>query len=519
MLRIIHKNSYLKRSFSTFSQTLFQNEKFDLKTSNEEPSQSVSQKTKRIQIEPFIKNVFAGKYIYDYLKYPEYENNHELSIMNSVLVDPIKKLKSKQMSKEAYDLYNNLTLYSSSIPKMYGGLNLSQSTSTYISRLLEEYGANGSISYGINYIYNNELAAKSIAMYGSAQQKSNYLTKISNGELKTAFCYSEPDNGCDPARFQTRADEEKDGSFLINGKKGWVTLIPKIKKDDKGDVLFVVFCKIYDKLDKDVASLSAFLIEKNTEGVVMKKKFSDSQEFDIYEVEFNNVKANSSSLLGSLGAGFDIATKLIENSYHLVGALCVGILKTALRDTVDFCINTKRFGKSISEYTIVKERISDIDTRIYSMESMVYHCAGIIDSFEIADIGCESALTKIFCTESLKWGLDECLKIMATAAYSSEQDELKLKKNMNHANILANLLKTNDILRLHGKYTSIFLHSLIQFHFTLITFYIQLRIPYRSSNPKIWVFGLDLDGKPKTMKSRPKSKIRFFFGFLNSKFS
>jgi len=47
-------------------------------------------------------------------------------------------------------------------------LNLSQSTSTYISRLLEEYGANGSISYGINYIYNNELAAKSIAPKGKA---------------------------------------------------------------------------------------------------------------------------------------------------------------------------------------------------------------------------------------------------------------------------------------------------------------------------------------------------------------
>ena len=452
MLRIIHKNIHLKRSLSRFSQPLLKNEKFDLKTSNEDPSQSVTKPGKRIQNEPFIKNVYAGKYVYDYLKYPEYENNHELSIMNSVLIEPIKKLGKKSISKEAYDLYNNLSLYSSAFPKQYGGLNLNQSTSTYISRLLEEYGRNGSISYGINYIYNNELAAKSIAMYGSAEQKSKYLTKISNGELKAAFCLNEPNNGCDPARFQTTAEEENDGSFIINGKKGWVTLMPTLKKDDTNELVFVVFCKTLDKMDKNLASLSVFLVDKNTEGVSVKKKFPESQEFDLYEIEFNNVKVSRSSLLGSLETGFDIATKLTENAYHLVGALCVGMLKTSLRDVVDFCINTKRFDKSLSEFTIIKERISDIDCRLYAMESMVYMTAGIIDSFEIADIGCESALTKIFCTESLKWGLEECLKIFATAAYSDENNDLRLKNNLNHANILCNLLNTNDILRLHGKF-------------------------------------------------------------------
>ena len=451
MLRTIQKNIYLKRYFSKFSQPLFKNENFDLETPNDNPSQSVAQTGKRIQNEPFIKSVFAGKYVYDYLKYPEYENNHELSIMNKVLIEPIKKLENKSNSKDAYDLYNNLSLYSSAFPKQYGGLNLNQSTSTYISRLLEEYGANHSTSYGINYIYNNELAAKSISMYGSAEQKSKYLTKISNAEMRAAFCYNEPNNGCDPARFQTNAVEGKNGNFVINGKKGWVTVMPRLKKDEANEMVFVVFCKTQDKVDKEAASLNAFLVDKNTEGVSMKKKFSESQEFDLYEIEFNNVNVEATSLLGSLGNGFEIATKLIENAYHLVGALCVGMLKTALRETVEFCINTKRFDKSLSEFTIVKERISDIDSRIYAMESMVYMTAGIIDSFEIADISCESALTKIFCTESLKWGLDECLKILATRAYSNEKGEIHLEKNINHANILSNILNTNDILRLHGK--------------------------------------------------------------------
>ena len=457
MLKIFQKSNIPKRYFTNVTHALLNETQFDLKNLDENKSQSVAHTRKKMQNEPFIKNIYAGSYIYNYLKYPEFENNHELADLTNILVEPIKRLNNKHTSKEAHALYDSLSLYSSAFPKKYGGLNLDQSTSIRISRLLEEYGANQSITFGVNFIYNNELAAKSISMYGTAEQKSKYLTKISNGTLKAAFCLKEPSNGCDVARFVTIANEEKDGSYLITGKKSWVTLLPKVGSElsdetDQSNVVLVVFCKTEDKLEKDVSVLNAFLVEKNAPGVSMKKMISSSRELDLYEIEFDNVKVNaSSSLLGNSGAGLDIANKLIESAYHFVGAVCVGMLKTILRETVDFCINTKRFGKSLSEFPTIKERISELDSRIYAMESMVYLTAGTIDSFEIVDIGCESALTKIFCTESLKWGINQCMQIRATSALNNGDEETSLKKNADYADILLNLINTNDILRLHGK--------------------------------------------------------------------
>ena len=184
----------------------------------------------------------------------------------------------------------------------------------------------------------------------------------------------------------------------------------------------------------------------------MREKLVTKTGLSMYDIEFNNVKAPASSLLGSRGAGLDISRKLLENALHLVGALSIGVLKSVYKETIKFCINAKRFDKSLSEYDIIKERIARIETRLYTMESMVYMTAGIVDSFEVADVEHESAMTKIFCTDSLKACLGECMEILAMAAYSLNDDgEGPLKNSIQDANFLSAMLNTNDILRVAGK--------------------------------------------------------------------
>jgi len=82
------------------------------------------------------------------------------------------------------------------------------------------------------------------------------------------------------------------------------------------------------------------------------------------------------------------------------------------------------------------------------MESMTYFTAGIIDSYEIPDVGSESALTKIFCTEQLKVCIDNCLEILGMGAYKN-LDEFK-RKNLFDVNYLSIMLNTNNFLRLYG---------------------------------------------------------------------
>ena len=79
--------------------------------------------------------------------------------------------------------------------------------------------------------------------------------------------------------------------------------------------------------------------------------------------------------------------------------------------------------------------------------SMTYMTAGIIDSFEIPDVGCETALTKIYCTETLKTCVNSCLQVLAMAGYSSLSEfETSYLTDLNYLSVMFN---TNDYLRLY----------------------------------------------------------------------
>jgi acyl-CoA dehydrogenase family protein 9 len=376
---------------------------------NQNLNQHLNTSQKKIKNEPFIKNLFCGKYIFDYLNYPEYDSNTELNQLNKSYIEPARDYFQKQthdkmvssngeFTADAINKFNSLSLYSSSFPKNYGGYELD---STILTRVIEEMGVFPSLA--VNYIYSNEIAAKCILLFGSSEQKSKYLNRISSGEAKACYCYSEPDNGSDPARFNVIATVDKSSKnseidYVLNGKKSWIASLSN--DPEKNDLVFIVICKTLESDKKEC--VNAFLIEKSTEGLEMSKIVSNNDGLNLYEVNLNNVKVSKRNLLGLPGMGFEIGNKVLENSRFLVGAICVGLLKDLLKETTSFCVNSKRFGKSLSEFPIVKEKIAQIETAIYAMESMTYFTAGIVDSYEIPDVGSESALTKIFCTEQLK---------------------------------------------------------------------------------------------------------------------
>ncbi len=186
------------------------------------------------------------------------------------------------------------------------------------------------LSLGIHLIYNNILAAKSLLMYGSLDQKNKYLKGISTGEIKACFCYSEKDNGVDEARFNVIAKFDTNQSlYILNGKKSWTSILTNDENNAniKNNAVFVVFAKT-ENLSTDLKSnntLNAFLVDKNTRGLTIKKQLKNYNGLNLYEIEFNNVELSSDCLLGSTASGHEISNKISENSYYFVGALCIGL--------------------------------------------------------------------------------------------------------------------------------------------------------------------------------------------------
>lgn len=422
---------------------------------NSQIKSAESESQRQINNKPFVKNLFCGLYEYDYLKFPEYDANYKVEELNQD-VQPVKNFfdssshdqiidKNGNFDVKALEEYKRLGLYSKSLPKEYNGQELD---ATGVARIIEETGRYPSL--GISLIYNNEVAAKSILLYASAEQKDKYLKRIASGDLKACFCYSELDNGCDAVNFKTTARyNSQEKVYILNGSKAWVSMLSNEEDgmNVKQDSVFVVLCKTTNENIDEDASLNAFLVDKNTPGLIMNKQLSNFNGLNLYEIEFDNVILSEASLMGSEGSGYKISTKLNEISRHLVGAISIGLLKDLFKKTVEFVNDTRRFNKSISEFEFVKDRISDIETKLYTMESMTYMTAGIIDSYEVPDVGCESALTKIYCTETLRTCVNSCLDILAMGSYSNLNE---IQTNyLSDLNYLSSMFSTNDFLRLY----------------------------------------------------------------------
>ena len=343
-----------------------------------------------------------------------------------------------------------------------GGL---EADSIKFARILESVGTKPGLC--IHLIIHNEFLLKSLFMYGSSVQKQKYMTQLSDGTLKGAFCFSEPHTGVDAANLKMEAKVvEKTNKLYLNGRKTWVTLPSDLNTAE--NLLLIVIAKVIvnENLNEDENfEISSFIIEKNQilDGELkFNKKLDVSNGLSLYEVVFSNVCVPlNESKLGALDIGYQLTTNLYENSRHLVGAICIGLLKDLYKTTIEHSINSMQFKRSISEFQMIKERLCKIDSRIFAMESMTYLTAGIVDSYEIPDIALEGALTKIYCTEALKASVNDCIQILAMSKYTHLTDIQN--KYLDTVDSLSLFLNTNDVLRhyvaFHGAAVSATAHA------------------------------------------------------------
>ena len=296
-------------------------------------------------------------------------------------------------------------------------------------------------------------------MYGTPEQKKKYLGALSDGKLKGAFCFSESHTGVDAAKLTLDAKiDKKFDKVCLNGKKAWITLPTDL--NDTENVLLIVIAKtinenISTQNEEDSFEISSFLVERSAllDGELTFKKQQDLVNgVSLYEIEFKNVTIpfNTSQLGSALDIGYQLTTNATENARHLVGAICVGLLKDLYRTTIEHTINNTQFNRSICEFQMIKERLCKIESRIFAMESMTYLTAGIVDSFELPDIALEGALTKIYCTEALKSSINDVVQILAMSTYKKLTD-IQLKY-LNAADYLLLFLNTNDVLRHYVSY-------------------------------------------------------------------
>jgi alkylation response protein AidB-like acyl-CoA dehydrogenase len=154
-------------------------------------------------------------------------------------------------------------------------------------------------------------------------------------------------------------------------------------------------------------------------------------------VIFQNVKVPVENVLGEVGRGHIVALNTLNVGRFKIAPMVVGSAKTIFAETIKYAKGRVQFGKPISEYGLIRQKIAEMLVRIYLLESMAYRTAALLDlALEgidptSADAGqktgealrkyaLECSINKVFGTEALDFVVDECVQIYGGYGYIQE---------------------------------------------------------------------------------------------------
>lgn len=390
-----------------------------------------------------IQALFFGHVSEDkFFPYPELETD-EKETLNIVLDSINKFLGDKQEDFTKWDeegaqpddfikALKELGLFGLIIGEDYGGIGFSNTAYSRVVQETSKHDASVSLTIGAH----SSIGMKGLLLYGNDEQKKKYLPKLASGEMIAAFCLTESGAGSDAASIKTNAVKNKDGTWTLNGEKIWIT-----------NGAFADFFTVFARTDSDGGKISAFIVERSFKGVTNgpKEDKMGIRASATTTVNFENVIVPAENLLGEEGKGFKIAMAILNNGRTGLGGGCVGGIKKLIALAANQASERKQFGKSISEFGLIKEKITQMTVDCFAAESVVGMVGHLIDSGE-KDYSLEAAISKVFCSEALWNSAYEALQVAGGNGFMKEYPYERLVRDSRINTIFEG---TNEILRLY----------------------------------------------------------------------
>jgi alkylation response protein AidB-like acyl-CoA dehydrogenase len=224
-------------------------------------------------------------------------------------------------------------------------------------------------SVAITMAAHTSLGTMPIALWGSDEQKDEWLPVLCAGRKLAAFGLTEPEAGSDAGNTQTSARLE-DGEWVIDGAKQFIT--------NSGTEISgcVTITAVTDRPNggKEISNL---IVANGTPGYEPGEPYRKMgwNASDTRPLTFSDCRVPESSLLGRRGDGFKQFLQILDGGRIGVAAMGVGLAQGALDEALAYAKERKAFGKSISSFQAIQAKIADLSAQIEAARLLTYRAA------------------------------------------------------------------------------------------------------------------------------------------------
>ncbi len=228
-----------------------------------------------------------------------------------------------------------------------------------------------------------------------------WVSQALAGKLMTAFAMTEADAGSDVAAMTTTATREGD-AYVLNGSK---TFISNAGIAD----LYVVFATIDASKRKN--GITCFAVLAETPGLEFAGAQVMSAPHPLGDLRFTDCRVAVDTRLSEDGAGLALGFATLERLRPTVGAAACGIAARALAEAKAHALTRRQFGKSLSDFQLVKQKLARMATDLDAARLLVYRAAYDLDR-GAGESAMASAMAKAFATEAAQRIVDDAVQIL-----------------------------------------------------------------------------------------------------------